>query len=75
MDDLTIVGVQKEVDGRTKAYKLSDGQIVSVDRAVSMANTGQLPGYIVSTSATCEAYLRTRPDRSRRNNLSKLPEF
>lgn len=76
MEDLKIVEVHKDWDGRRiEDVKLSNGEIVSMQKAVKMCNNGQLPGYIVATRWDGEEYLRTRPNQTRGDNLRKLPEF
>lgn len=76
MEDLKIVEVHKDWDGRKITdVKLSNGEIVSINRAIQMCESGQLPGYIIGTRYDGESYLRTRPDGTRGNNLSNLPEF
>ena len=74
-DDLKIIAVQKEISGEVRAYKLSDGRIVSVQKAVDLCNRGILGGYITATRWDGDAYIRTRPDGTRGNNLSNVPEF
>lgn len=75
-DGLKIVAVQKEVDGDVRAYMLSDGQVVSVQKAVDLCNQGQMDSmYITAIRWDGDAYIRTRPNSKRADNLSNLPEF
>lgn len=74
-NDLKIVAVQKEVNGEVRAYQLSDGRIVSVHKAVEMCNRGLLGDYITASRWDGDAYIRTRPNGTRGDNLSNLPEF
>lgn len=76
MEGLKIVEVRKDWEGRKITdVKLSNGEIVSMQKAVKMCSNGQLPGYIIAKRWDGEEYLRTRPNQTRKDNLDKLPEF
>lgn len=62
----------KENSSAASGYKLSSGQVVSVEEAVKMAKNGQLKDVIVS-SRNGEEYLKSSPDGDESNNLQDLP--
>lgn len=70
-DAKTIVGLKKE-GGLVVGYKLSDGQVVDKDAAVSLARSGGIVGVGISTRDGNE-YLKSLPDGTEDNNLSHLP--
>lgn len=76
MEEVTIVAVRKNFEGRPIMYKLSDGREVSVVEAVNICNMGGLAGlYLTAQRWDGEWYIRSRPDGTRSNNLLNLPEF
>ncbi len=58
--------------GDVTGYKLSNGQTVDMQTAVTMTKNGQIKGVGVATNQGSE-YLRSLPDRNEANNLSNLP--
>jgi len=70
-DAKTIVGLKKD-GGSVIGYKLSDGQIIDKDAAVSLARAGGIAGVGISTRDGSE-YLKSLPDDTESNNLSHLP--
>lgn len=76
MEGLKIVAVHKDWEGRKiEDVKLSNGEIVSMQKAVKMCNSGLIPDYITATRWDGYEYLRTRPNQTRGDNLRNLPEF
>ncbi len=67
----TIVGLTKD-SGTVTGYKLSNGEVVTKDRAVQMAKEGGIAGVGVAKNGNTE-YLRSLPDSTESNNLSNLP--
>ncbi len=63
---------QVKSSGDVTGYKLSNGQMVDLQTAVSMAKNGDLKGVGVATNQGKE-YLRSLPDATEENNLSNLP--
>lgn len=72
---MDIVAVRKDSNGTITNYKLSSGKVISVSEAVSMASSGQLAGYNVSTATDGTKSIRSNPDNSKNNNLDSKPTF
>ena len=70
-DAKTIVGLKKD-GGRVVGYKLSDGQVIDKDAAVSLAKNGGIAGVGIASRDGSE-YLKSLPDDTEDNNLSHLP--
>lgn len=58
--------------GKVTGYQLSDGQILSKEEAVTMAKQGGIKGVGISERDGSE-YLKSIPDSTENNNLSRLP--
>lgn len=67
----TIVSLVKE-SGSVTGYKLSDGNIVSREQGVSMAQNGEISGVGIAHKKDT-VYLKSLPDDNDGNNLGSLP--
>ncbi len=65
-----LTGVQKDKNGKVTAYQVDNTVWVSVEKAIQMVRDYLLDGVIV-TNAKGAIFLRTRPDRILKNNLTK----
>ena len=70
-DAQSIVALQKK-SGRVVGYKLSDGQILEKQQAVTMARQGGIKGVGIAQRSGNE-YLKALPDGEESNNLGSLP--
>ena len=70
-DAQTITELQRE-DGIITGYKLSDGQVLSIEDAVELARQGGIRDVGIAMNEGTE-YLKSLPDGDDNNNLSHLP--
>lgn len=69
-----ITNVRKTVDGDICAVRLDNGQSMSLQGAVQLANQGGIEGVIVGTDRAGNPYLHSK--RGQANyKLSELPQF
>lgn len=72
---MEVVAVKKDNSGKITAYKLSDGQTIDHEQAVSMAEQGAIAGCNISTAQNGVKSIRSNPDGDTTNNLDSLPAF
>ena len=69
------MGVRENQNGDNVKFKLSNNEVVSLDRAISMCEQGELPNYNVGTSKPGTKYIRGNADDDSTNNLDQMPTF
>ena len=72
-DAQEIVELQKD-SGEVTGYKLSGGEVLSVEEAIALARQGGIKDVGIATNKGTE-YLKSLPDDDESNNLSHLPSF
>jgi len=70
-DAREIVELQKE-SGEITGYKLSGGEVLSVEQGIELARQGGIKGVGIAENKGTE-YLKSLPDGTESNNLSHLP--
>jgi hypothetical protein len=69
----SIVKVRKNNEGDITDVMLDNGNIFSIDEAITMARDGLLSGVNVSRSKNGREYLRSDPNGNTDDNLDNLP--
>lgn len=75
MEQLEIVEVRHDEQGRLTRFKLSDGRELDFQQAVAMGKKGQIKNIDVVDRDSGMQFIRSEPDRTETNNLDNLPEF
>lgn len=70
-DAKDIVGLVKQ-RGKITGYQLSDGQTVSKEEGVALAQSGEIRGVGIAHRGETR-YLKSLPDSEEGNNLTSLP--
>lgn len=58
--------------GEISHYVLTNGETVSKEQGVKMAENGEIDGITIAHSKKGESYLKTKPDGIEGNNLSSM---
>lgn len=58
--------------GEISDYVLTNGETISKEQGVKMAESGQIEGVTIAHSKKGESYLKTKPDGIEGNNLSSM---
>lgn len=72
---MKITGVKKDSKDVIKEYKLDNGQVVDVARAVNMVKNNEIENCVIGRSKDGSEYIRSKKDESENNNLDNLPKF
>lgn len=68
-----VVNARSDSSGRTTSVLLSgNSTYTSIDRAIGMAEKGQIEGAHAVRPRNIDPYLRTNPDGRTRNNIDTL---
>lgn len=70
-DAMEITGLTKE-SGKITGYQLSNGNIVSKEEGVRMAQNGEIKGVGIAHNGDT-VYLKSLPDDNEYNNLGNMP--
>lgn len=70
-----IIKTKKNKDGEITDVMLEDGSILPINHAILMAKDGLIDGAIVTRGENGGEFLRTDPNSSTTDNLTKLPTF
>ncbi|HCF51113.1 MAG TPA: hypothetical protein DER60_12580 [Syntrophomonas sp.] len=75
MEQLEIVEVRHDEQGRLNRFKLSDGRELDFQQTVAMGKKGQIKNIDVVDRDSGMQFIRSEPDGTEANNLDNLPEF
>lgn len=70
-----IIKVRKNNDGDITNILTNDGNIYSIEEAITMAKDHNLDGVNVGKSRNGTEYLRSNPNGEEQDNLDNLPTF
>ena len=74
-DTAKIIKVKKNPDGDITDVMLQNGNVYSIDEAVTMAKDGLISGVSVGRAKNGREYLRSTPNGSQEDNLDSKPAF
>ena len=74
-DKARIVKVRKNQDGDITDVMLQNGNVYSIDEAVTMARDGLLSGVNAVHAKNGREYLRSNPNDTEGDNLDNMPAF
>lgn len=69
----SIIKVKKNNDGDITDVMLENGNVYSINEAITMARDGLIEGVNVGKARNGREYLRSNPNDSERDNLDNLP--
>ncbi len=72
---LNIVQVRKAPDGDITHVLFDNGEVVSIDEAIRMANENQIDHVVVGKARNGTQTLRSSGNNTQADNLSNLPQF
>lgn len=76
MDHQTkIIKVKKNPDGDITDVMLENGNVYSIDEAITMAKDHAIEGMNVGRAKNGREYLRSNPNDKQDDNLNNLPTF
>lgn len=74
-DTARIIKVKKNPDGDITDVMLQNGNVYSIDEAVTMARDGLISDVSVGRAKNGREYLRSSPNDSQEDNLDSKPTF
>jgi Protein of unknown function (DUF3892) len=74
-DKAKITKVRKNPDGDITDVMLQNGNVYSIDEALTMARDGLISGVNAIHSKNGREYLRSNPNDIQEDNLDSLPTF
>ncbi|TCT11633.1 uncharacterized protein DUF3892 [Natranaerovirga pectinivora] len=72
---LKVQKVRKNSDGDITQVLLDDGQVYTVEEAITLVAENKINGVNVSKSKSGKMFLRSNADADTSNNLDQLPIF
>lgn len=69
----SIIKVKKNNDGDITDVMLENGNVYSINEAITMARDGLIEGVNVSRAKNGREYLRSDPNGTKSDNLDNLP--
>lgn len=70
-----VAKVRKNADGDITYVMLEDGNVYSVDEAITMAKDNLIEGVNVGRAKNGREYLRSNPNDTKDDNLDKIKTF
>lgn len=70
-----IIKVNKNSDNDIEQVMLDNGQILDMDAAIALADSGKIDGVNVGTAKNGRKFLRANPNDKKEDNLNYLPTF
>lgn len=74
-DKARIIKVRKNPDGDITDVMLQNGNVYSINEALTMAKDGLISGVSVGHAKNGREYLRSNPNDSQADNLDNMPVF
>lgn len=74
-DTARIIKVKKNPDGDITDVMLQNGNVYSINEAVTMARDGLISGVSVGRAKNGREYLRSSPNDNQEDNLDSMPTF
>jgi len=75
MNHAEIIKVRKNSDGDITDVMLDNGNVYSINEAITMARDGLIAGVNVGRAKNGREYLRSEPNGTENDNLDRLPTF
>lgn len=69
-----ITGARKDKQGNLNSFLLDNGNWISLNQAISLANSGEIDAVVVKAGKS-DFYLRSKPDSTKSNNFERLAEL
>ncbi len=70
-----IIKVNKNANNDIEQVMLDDGQILDMDTAIELVDSGKIDGVNVGTAKNGRKFLRANPNDKKEDNLDYLPTF
>lgn len=74
-DKTRIIKVKKNPDGDITDVMLQNGNVYSINEAITMVRDGLILDISVGHAKNGREYLRSAPDNTQENNLDSMPTF